>query len=167
MSDPVDRDDVLAIIKEAKAKIMAILQDASLNEALEGVCLTYIEHEIRKLPSAQPDPCYDEWCTDCKEYDQDRHSCPRWNKVIRKTLEDAGRQWIPCSERLPELNLNVLVQLKDDFVDPIQIMTLNISKLEGDFFCFWRTQEMGIDFDMDDVVAWMPLPEPYMEEDNK
>ena len=29
-----------------------------------------------------------EWCTDCKEYDQDRHCCPRWNRVIRNTVEE-------------------------------------------------------------------------------
>lgn len=29
-----------------------------------------------------------EWCTDCKEYDQDRHCCPRWNRVIRETVEE-------------------------------------------------------------------------------
>lgn len=68
--------------------------------------------------------------------------------------------WIPCSKKLPELNRSVLVQLSDDFVDPIQIMTLNISKCEGDFFYFWETQEMGINFEMGDVVAWVPLPKP-------
>ena len=41
------------------------------------------------LPSAQPEPHYDEWCTDCKEYDKERHCCPRWNRVIRRALKDA------------------------------------------------------------------------------
>ena len=31
---------------------------------------------------------YDEWCDDCKEYDNERHCCPRWNRVIRQTVED-------------------------------------------------------------------------------
>lgn len=81
--------------------------------------------------------------------------------AFRETLEymsSAQPGWIPCSKKLPELNRSVLVQLSDDFVDPIQIMTLNISKCEGDFFYFWETQEMGINFEMGDVVAWMPLP---------
>lgn len=43
---------------------------------------------LHQLPSAQPE--LDEWCTDCKEYDQERHCCPRWNRVIRETLKDAG-----------------------------------------------------------------------------
>lgn len=31
---------------------------------------------------------YDEWCTGCKEYDPKRHCCPRWNRVIRETVEE-------------------------------------------------------------------------------
>lgn len=30
----------------------------------------------------------DEWCTDCKEYDQEKHCCPRFNRVIRRTVEE-------------------------------------------------------------------------------
>ena len=29
-----------------------------------------------------------EWCHDCKEYNAERHCCPRWNKVIRNTVEE-------------------------------------------------------------------------------
>lgn len=29
-----------------------------------------------------------EWCHDCKEYDQERHCCHRWTKVIRETVEE-------------------------------------------------------------------------------
>lgn len=48
-----------------------------------------IEGALLELPSAQSEPHYDEWCTDCKEYDHARHCCPRWNRVIRETLKDA------------------------------------------------------------------------------
>lgn len=27
------------------------------------------------------------WCTDCKEYDQEKHCCHRYSKVIRDTVE--------------------------------------------------------------------------------
>ena len=43
--------------------------------------------EIEALPSAQPD--LDEWCVDCKEYDKEKHHCPRFNRVIREALNDA------------------------------------------------------------------------------
>lgn len=29
-----------------------------------------------------------EWCHDCKEYDQENHCCPRWSKMIRKTVAE-------------------------------------------------------------------------------
>ena len=43
---------------------------------------------IEQLPSAQPEQHYEEWCDSCKEYDQEKHSCPRWNKVIKSTVEE-------------------------------------------------------------------------------
>lgn len=45
--------------------------------------------ELENLPSAQPD--LNEWCTDCKEYDSEKHYCPRFNRVIREALKDAER----------------------------------------------------------------------------
>ena len=47
-------------------------------------CIDVIKH----LPSAQPERRFDEWCTDCKEYDQEKHCCPRFNRVIRTTLQE-------------------------------------------------------------------------------
>ena len=34
------------------------------------------------------EPVLNEWCTDCKEYDQEAHCCHRWTKVIRKTVAE-------------------------------------------------------------------------------
>ncbi len=33
----------------------------------------------------------DEWCDDCAEYDKENHSCPRFNRVIRTTLDDVRK----------------------------------------------------------------------------
>ena len=41
---------------------------------------------IKLLPSAEEESF--EWCTDCKEYDQEAHCCHRWSKMIRKTIEE-------------------------------------------------------------------------------
>ena len=59
------------------------------------------------VPAAEPG--IDEWCTDCSEYDHERHCCPRWNRVIRETLKDAQseqtkmikeiRKWINSGNR--------------------------------------------------------------------
>jgi hypothetical protein len=48
-------------------------------------------------------------CTDCPLYDHDRHRCPRFNKVIPTAILDAQQRWIPCSERLPECEQEVLI----------------------------------------------------------
>ncbi len=32
------------------------------------------------------------WCTDCKEYDQEKHCCHRWSKVIRNTVEEMKQE---------------------------------------------------------------------------
>lgn len=40
----------------------------------------------------------DEWCTDCKEYDKEKHCCPRWNRVIREALKDAQPEIIRCKD---------------------------------------------------------------------
>jgi len=42
---------------------------------------------VESVPDAQP--VLDEWCTDCKEYDKEKHCCPRFNRVIREALKDA------------------------------------------------------------------------------
>ena len=41
-----------------------------------------------------------EWCTDCKEYCSDTHSCPRWNKVISNAIEEIKQEYaiVNCRE---------------------------------------------------------------------
>ena len=59
--------------------------DMGFNDGLE-FCIS----DLSTMPSAQPG--IDEWCTDCKEYDTERHCCPRWSRVIRETLKDAQQE---------------------------------------------------------------------------
>ena len=71
-------------------------------------------------------------------------------------------QWIPCSERLPEENLPVLVAVKQKDRLPKWIKEQTYSYVtdidvydDGDF-----------DTHKNKVVAWMPLPEPYKGEED-
>lgn len=62
------------------------------------------ERVIDRQPSAQPERHYDEWCTDCKEYDQEKHCCPRFNRVIRTTLQEVQGErkkgkWVPKADQ--------------------------------------------------------------------
>ena len=50
----------------------------------------WVDRWLRQLPSAESESF--EWCTDCKEYDQEKHCCPRWNKVIKNTLVEVERE---------------------------------------------------------------------------
>lgn len=34
------------------------------------------------------DTSHDEWCGTCREYDKERGCCPRFNRVIRSTVEE-------------------------------------------------------------------------------
>lgn len=61
----------------------------AVTEMLKGVFVEYkdvAEKSIGKVPSAQPE--IDEWCTDCREYDHEKHCCPRYNRVIREALPE-------------------------------------------------------------------------------
>lgn len=58
--------------------------------------LKELGYGLGEKPRTQPD--FDEWCYSCKEYDSERHCCPRWNRVIRKTLEDAQPEIIHCKD---------------------------------------------------------------------
>lgn len=63
-------------------------------------------------------------------------------------------KWIPCSERLPEIHNRAeryFVTLKCGDIDIAKFTECN-----GEHW--WN-------FNYDDVVAWMPLPNPYQEDE--
>ena len=53
-----------------------------------------IVDKIKIIPTAEPNESF-EWCTDCKEYDQEKHCCHRWTKVIRKTIAEIEEEYKP------------------------------------------------------------------------
>ena len=90
MSDLIDRQAAIDAIVNCtncgdEKTLRAYVAKHNLDNGWTGGILEAID-AIEDLPSAQPD--LDEWCTDCKEYDQERHNCPRWNRVIRKTVDE-------------------------------------------------------------------------------
>lgn len=95
MSDLISRAeavDALSLGKEILSRALDDIDVVSTDREKYSWGLELIESiikDIEDLPSTQPEPHYDEWCDDCKEYDKERHCCPRWNRVIRQTLKDA------------------------------------------------------------------------------
>lgn len=49
----------------------------------------YAAIHIRPTVEERGNMKLDEWCMDCKEYDHERKCCPRYNRVIRQTLDEA------------------------------------------------------------------------------
>ena len=71
------------------------------------------------------------------------------DKVLQEPSAQAERRWIPCSERLPKDDRCVLITCEWDDVE--------IGWYDGE----WRSEHCV--YDDSDIVAWMPLPEPYAE----
>ena len=101
-----------------------------------------------------------------------RHSCPQANgdnigdcnicwrypcndmKALEVLKERPHGEWIPCSERLPKAGQVVIVSDVRGDVYEYTMNLLNVDKYIDDKWTF-----MGYE-----ILAWMPLPEPYKEE---
>ena len=125
---------------------------------------------IEALPPAQPAPEEFEWCRDCKEYDQDAHCCHRWAKAIRKTVSELEETWpkqlwIPVTERMPENSEEVLITYIVNG-NKNKRYTEMATYYDGDNG-FWASpwDEYRVAGTRIDVIAWMPLPEPYKEDE--
>ena len=101
-------------------------------------------------------------CGDCVQYDMKKHRCrvgahiegTAGESFYRDCPETIYREeneplpeWIPCKERLPEYRENVLTIMPD-----------------GEMEVNWIIDDDTGEWFNDGAIAWMPLPEPYKEE---
>lgn len=77
-------------------------------------------------------------------------------KRLVETELNVVTQWIPCSERLPDEGEVVLTQAK--FKDDIKMAVS--ARVDFNYWTGWGTREINI-------VAWMPLPQPYRGDDHE
>jgi hypothetical protein len=82
---------------------------------------------------------------------------------IHKAVRPHG-EWIPVSERLPTIDAENGWKASD-----VVLVFLADGKMHMGFYCDdkkWRFCESGEEKEpfWKDVIAWMPLPEPYKEE---
>ena len=71
-----------------------------------------------------------------------------WQMGWLDKLEQSEQHWIPCSERLPDDGKEVLMSLA---------WGVDIGEYrDGEWHSEWINH-----YDDDNVIAWMPLPEPY------
>ena len=117
------------LIKRADA-IKAVL---NLTMYKGSVPVDSVIYNIKHIPSAEPWDIYnpDEWCTDCKEYDTENHRCPRWNKMIRKTIEE--NKVVNCCGCVHWVN---------DVAIPDRMICKELKiPTEDFFFCGWGERE--------------------------
>ena len=71
--------------------------------------------------------------------------------AIEALSAEAVQEWIPVSERLPKERKSVLIT-DGDF------------SAEGEYAGSGRWMQYRWSGQRDDIIAWMPLPEPYRED---
>lgn len=79
MARLIDEEEAFKVLS-AYYKHRTPAQDSALRDALS------------RVPSAD---LVNEWCTDCKEYDQTQHCCHRFTKVIRQAQEELKQNAVP------------------------------------------------------------------------
>ena len=110
----------------------------------------------------------------------DQHGCPisdavfALDKAIEILSADRQQEWIPCSERLPELTIHenepfigewdnsepVLIYHKDNKYEYPYLIAQYTNGFENNEVGWTEMEEAN---DVIDVVAWMPLPEPWRD----
>ena len=72
--------------------------------------------------------------------------------TITLSNSEKPNKWIPVSERLPEFRKEVLTCSNGGFIE--------IQSLEDSYDGYWENQK-GDWTDLEEITAWMPLPEPF------
>lgn len=113
---------------------------------------------------------HSEVCEECIKYPNcDHMGQDDVTETIIKALEQEPKKWIPVSERLPEANGRYYVTRGLNACGALwnRVYIVNYSDLMGlkSERIWWEGNVGKSDFErFDDVLAWMPLPEPYKAE---
>lgn len=154
MSDLINRQDAIGALKEYEVEESDNFTRTDPVSMMTVATIANCIEAIEELPSAEPERQEFEWCHDCKEYDQEKHCCHRWTKVIRNTVEEMKNQgqWIPVTEALPKMKEVVLITNGKGHV--------RCGKYQGIFdnknYRWWWKHKT-----LEEVLAWQSLPEPW------
>ena len=117
--------------------------------------------EIVKQEAEKYEECYKD-CGECEAYNKEKHHCPKFCKVITeavKEIEENHNDWIPCSEKLPEVRQDVLVTVKYTGFMGMHGYWIKTGHMEAEND--WCGDCAG-----GEVIAWQPLPKPFQKGDN-
>lgn len=150
MADLISRADAIEAIYK-------ILWDEPPYSDSEALCREYAQKIVDALPSAEAvthgrlidaDALSEKLCATTL-FIKDGEVFQRMINDAPTVSAEAVQGWIPCSERLPDVDVEVLATV--DWPD-VRIMWL---KKDGT----WETDEYILA--SDEILAWMPLPTPY------
>ena len=113
MSDLIRRDDAIIAVclsttRDSATDAIKELPTAKPKEYVKDGTLTVQMPTIKEAKAVDKIVVYSdtykqeyymprewEWCHTCKEYDQERHSCPRMRDVISRTVKELEEQYKP------------------------------------------------------------------------
>ena len=96
-----------------------------------------------------------------------------FDELVRKASAQPEQRWIPCSERLPQWHWTNPEADEDERIwdgDRVIVCGRNLRWPYSGVSCAmygpdgWEIDDDSFGYD-DEPVAWMPLPEPYREEE--
>jgi len=84
-----------------------------------------------------------------------------YEKGYAQGKADAEPHWIPVTERLPEDSVYVLLTIRrmDDSYNHVPFISTGY--ISWNHQCWWCAHDGNCKDANIDVLAWMPLPEPY------
>ena len=139
-SDLISRTET---VEHLRRMLEATVSNTDYDEGfIDGV--QFAISTVSTMPPAQPEPTDEQVAEYCKR------------RCLHVVTDDFFRvaqpepHWIPCSERMPETGVEVLTYY--GAFDYIEIQTFEDGR--------WENQR-GDWQDLDDIAAWMPLPEAY------
>ena len=135
--------------KIPKEIVDKIEQRNKLNEEIETWCKEHLDMDGMDSDCADITDHHigkEQGNDECKEWSE------QWSGYEDAEEKDRLGQWIPCSERLPENNTDVIVCFYSGTVTEMRYWGNGI--FQG---IYEHTTKV--------IVAWMQLPEPYREEE--
>ena len=103
----------------------------------------------------------------CKRFAMVKYRVPHLKQAFDTLQTIDIPAWIPCSERLPSEDGEYITTLplmrEDRFVSILRYGKPLMPNREVKGKCFYDSDDEWGDIPYDDVIAWMPLPQPYRE----
>jgi len=155
------RDDAIKILKELPNSIFGIALPFDTG-------FDYTQALDMAIKALEQEPCEDavsrnqvvEWLQRASD-DSIQHAIDSNLKFMPPITPTRKKgKWIPCSERLPKKTGWYLITFKV-YGGDYAVCEMSYRKPEN----YWIQNDIGKKIlDNDEVVAWMPLPEPYKAE---